>query len=296
MSTEHDPSAAADGSVTGSAGPVDPVNGGPWRSDSPEELMRRDGSAAGNLVDRPDAEPRVQLQRRQELEHRLKQNPTDREAFLELGRIYRAEQRPADARRILQQATEIFADDAELIWEREEAALARSLQQLREVIDLTRRLDTPETQRELERSHSDWAARRIEVCRARLQRDASLVHLRIPLAEALYDAGRYDEALETVEPMLENDQHSPAAFLIRGRCSLERKQELEAMAALRAASLRRAVVAPLPTRIAALRFLCETAERLGLTLTLTQYRGFLAQAEQELAAKHPSHPSSENGL
>ena len=56
-----------------------------------------------------------------------------------------------------------------------------------------------------------------------------------------------------------------------------------AMASLRAASLRRSVVAPVRVRVAALRLLCGTADRLGVTLTLAQYRQHLEKAEQELA-------------
>ena len=55
------------------------------------------------------------------------------------------------------------------------------------------------------------------------------------------------------------------------------------MVALRAVALRRAVVAPLKTRIVALKLLCETAEKVGVTLTLAKYQQHLSQAEGELA-------------
>ena len=55
------------------------------------------------------------------------------------------------------------------------------------------------------------------------------------------------------------------------------------MVALRAVAFRRAVVAPLKTRIIALQLLCETAEKIGVGLTLAKYRQHLSQAEQELA-------------
>ena len=55
------------------------------------------------------------------------------------------------------------------------------------------------------------------------------------------------------------------------------------MVALRAVALRRAVVAPLKTRIVALKLLCETAEKVGVALTLAKYKQHLAQAERELA-------------
>jgi tetratricopeptide (TPR) repeat protein len=225
----------------------------------------------------------VRLERRQELEHHLKSSPTDLDAFMELGRIYRAENRPADARRVFQQALQVFPDEAQLLWEHEEAVLARSLQQLREVTDVAKRLDTAESDRELKRCQNDWACRRMDVCRARLARDPSLTHLRVAMAEAMYDAGLYEGAMEEVKPVLDHDELSPTAYLIQGRCQLETGKEIEAMASLRAAAMRRAVVAPLRVRVAALRLLCETAERLGVTLTLAQYRHHLEKAEQQAA-------------
>ena len=88
----------------------------------------------------PKERPKLQLERRQELEHHLKHSPADLGAFLELGRIYRAENRPVDARRVFQQAVSIFPDDLELRWEHEESILSRSLQQLKEVTELSHRL------------------------------------------------------------------------------------------------------------------------------------------------------------
>jgi hypothetical protein len=57
------------------------------------------------------------------------------------------------------------------------------------------------------------------------------------------------------------------------------------MVALRAVALRRAVVAPLKTQLIALKLLCETAEKIGLALTLAKYKQHLAEAERELAQR-----------
>ncbi|MFK8112324.1 MAG: tetratricopeptide repeat protein [Rubripirellula sp.] len=272
---------------------INPMEGGVWRPVRPDELLRKSVPESQDLDDaEPEVEashkpPKLRLERRQELEHHLKQSPTDLEAFMELGRIYRADNRPIDAKRVFQQAIQIFPEEQELLWEYEEAILSRSLQQLREVTDLVQRLDTVESERELKRCQDDWACRRMEICRARLTRDPSLVHLRVALGEALYDAGMYEAAIDQLEPILENEELSSAAYLISGRCLLAMSKDVEAMAALRAASLRRSVVAPVKTRVLALRLLCETAERMGLALTLTNYREHLHLAEQELAKQVP---------
>lgn len=223
----------------------------------------------------------VRLERRQELEQRLKDSPTDRDGYLELALIYRTEERPIDAKRILQQATKIFPDDEQLLWELEEANLARSVQQYRSVKEVADKVQTKEAYRELERSKSDWAGRRMEVCRARLKRDPKKVQLRLTLGEALMDAGMYEGAVEELEQAVQYDELAAHSNLLLGKCYLAMKKDLQAMKSLRACALRRAVVAPLGTRIAALRLLCDTANRLGLDLTLNQYRQQLHAAEQE---------------
>ena len=238
------------------------------------------------------AETRVKPQRRQELEHQLKACPTDRDAYLELASIYRAESRPLQAKRVLGQAHDLFPDDLTILWEYEEATLSRSLQQYREFADLAKRLETAEAEREVQRSANDWAMRRVDVCEARLRRDPTLRHLHLARAEALLDLGRYEDAITEVSSVMNVNEHSPQAHLILGRALLASGKDAAAMTALRAASLRRAVVAPVRVRVAALRLLCETAERLGVELTLSRYREHLHQAEKELANLSTSQPDS----
>ncbi|MGI9474429.1 MAG: tetratricopeptide repeat protein [Rubripirellula sp.] len=292
MSSADEPTAASDVTATGSTGAnpgaaeTNPMGGGRWRQVRVEALtskpfdLVKESTEPAKPSDQP--KPKLRLERRQELEHHLKESPTDLDAFMELGRIYRTDNRPLDAKRIYQQAIQIFPDEQDLLWEYEEAILSRSLQQLREVSELAQRLDTLETERELKRSQDDWACRRMEVCRARIGRDPSLTHLRVALAESMFDAGMFEGAIEELEQVFDNDELSPTAFLIQGRCLLAMGKDVEAMASLRATALRRSVVAPLRTRIAALRLLCETADRLGVSLTLATYRQHLEQAEQEL--------------
>ena len=262
---------------------------GHWIQVRPEDLSRIPIETPDHALEVPEAqavdEPKVELSRRQALEQRLKASPTDLDAFMELARIYRAQNRPNDARRILEQAIQIFPEEPTVVWECEEAILARSLQQLREVTDLSQRLKTADAHRELKRAKDDWAHRRTDVCRARLNRDPSLNHLRIVLAESLLDSGMYDAAIEELEPVLDIDELSPTAYLIQGRCQLAMGKDLDAMSSLRAAAGRRSVVAPVRLRIAALRLLCETAEKLGVSLSLRQYQQHLQMAEQELAKK-----------
>ena len=171
-----------------------------------------DPQSAPNSTD-AEEQSKLKIQRRQHLEHHLRSSPTDLDAFMELAAIYRADDRPIEAKRILEQAKKIFPDDEKVLWEYEEAVLARSMQQLREVSDLDQRLQTAESNLELSRSLSDWANRRIDVCKARLKRDPSLVHLRLVMAEAMLDAEqrRADELPEIPTVTRINRQTTKAA-------------------------------------------------------------------------------------
>ncbi|MEM9828605.1 MAG: tetratricopeptide repeat protein [Planctomycetota bacterium] len=246
--------------------------------------MTRDG--ASNPVDaaspggstRPD--PARIVQRQQSLEHHLRGNPTDLDAFRELAAIYRDQDRPIEARRVLKQALEVFPEDADLLWEYEESVLARSLQLFREVRDLASRLQTPETDRELRRATQDWAMRRIEVCRARLTREPTKVHLNVQLGEAHYDAEEYTQAIEVLSRVVDQHAWAPAAYLMIGKCHAALGHDAEAMAALRACALRRAVPAPPRIRSIALQLLVDNAERLGIPKTAEHYRAALQDAQQ----------------
>jgi len=251
----------------------------------PDELLRR------NVTDTATepAPPKVNLQRQQELERYLKPKPADVEAYLELAEIYRRAVRPIEARRTLKKGLEIHPDEPQLIWQLEEANLAQSIYQLREVTELARRLGTGEAQRELERAIIDWAARRVEVCEARLKRDPANLQLRVLLSEALKDMGRFEEAIEEADVASESDALAPTAHLIRGQCFQALNEMRKALQAYRAAAFRRAVPAPPRIRCLAMRAAMELAETLGLPQSYARYeRSYkIATAELERQAAAP---------
>lgn len=259
-----------------------PLDGGRWRPVSPEELLRKNVGDTDESEDQKERRVAVQLERRQKLEQKLKSNPTDLDGFLELAAIYRSEERPLEAKRLLKQAQQIFPDNLDVRFQHEEAMLARSLQQLREVTDLASRLRNVDADRELVRSQHDWACRRIDVCKARLSRDPSQLSLHLSLAEAKFDAELFEESYAEAGKLLKHDQFAPQAHFIRARCLLALNKELPAMKELRAVSLRRAVVAPAKLRIASLKMLWELAEKLELEETGSHYQAQLNAIEASL--------------
>ena len=225
------------------------------------------------------------VQRRQQLEHFIRDCPADTDVYLELAAIYRQQDRPVEAMRVLKKGLEVQPDEPRLLWECEEASLARSLRQLREVAELDRRLATPEVQRELERSQTDWACRRIEVCRARLTRHPDQPQLRVVLAEALRDIGQFEEAIREAEAAAQHEPVAPQALLIQGQCLQAIGRLLPALAAYRAAALRRSVPAPQRVRRIAMRSAMDVAERLGLNLSAARYRRAWESAAEHQEAK-----------
>lgn len=234
-----------------------------------------------------DSQP-VSVQRQQELERYLQPKPSDLAAYLELAEIYRKQNRPVEARRTLTKALEVHPDEPQIVWQLEEASLAASMQQLQQVAELAQRLGTPEAQRELERAQTDWACRRVDVCKARLGRDPSNVGLRIVIAESLKELGRFDEALREAEAATENIQHAPAAHLIRGQCFQATNKLAEALVAYRAAAMRKACPAPPKVRVVAMHAAVDLATTLGFTQTKKLYMHHLQLAETASAAEGKS--------
>lgn len=248
------------------------------------------GAASEPVRRVPAPHDRALPDRRQQLEQRIREHTVEVDLYLELAAIYRAEDRPLEAKRVLNQAMQLN-DDPRVLWHYEEAVLARSLQQLREVTQLAARLNTPEVQRELERAQTDWANRRLEVCRARLVREPDKHQYRLVMAEAYADLGLHEQACEALTPCFEFDAYAPAARLMQGKCLSALADDLGALAAYRAAALRRTLHVPPKIRIAAMRAACEIAHRLGLTLSLQRYHHALEIAEAELADEQAAQPA-----
>lgn len=242
----------------------------PESSAGPESSAVHDDAAAAEVH-----------RRRQELEQKLKLCPTDRDSFLELASLYRNDGLPLHATRVLKQAHELFPDDQTVLWEWEEAQLARSLQQLGVMRQMAEETRSAALLQDVERSEVDWANCRFRICSARLQRTPDQPFLRLVLGEALYDLERYDDAIAELEPLADSDKHSPAAFLLMGRCHLVSSRDADAMRCLRQASMRRGVVGSPKIRIAALKLLIDLADRHGLTATTPIYQQLLQSLQTD---------------
>ena len=152
--------------------------------------------------------------------------------------------------------------------------------------DLHSRHPTPEAAADLERAQLEWALRRCDVVRQRIERDPEATDLNITLAEAMYEMGKYEDAIEILEPALDHPEESAKAYLMQGLCLQSTNQELAALAAFRAASLRRSVEAPSNIKLSALRHAADLSKKLGLTATCKRYlRGIIQLSPADEVAK-----------
>lgn len=225
------------------------------------------------------------VQRRQSLEHSIRDAPADVQPYLELARIHRALDKPSDAQKVLEKAVRVASEDPAVLWELEEAELARSLQRLKELKELHDKHPTPDVTSDLERAQVEWALRRIEVCRNRLQRDPTQKKLCVVLAEAMYEMGKFDEAIAALEPALGDPNESCKAYLLRGLCQQSTNHPLDALSSFRAAALRRATQPTAQVKLSALRHAADLSQRLGLHATCKRYlRGIIQLNPEDQAA------------
>lgn len=256
-----------------------PLEAEVWRPASPEELLRRQATPEGT----EPSVPAVNIERRQELERMVRNMPAALEPYLELAAIYHRLERFYDAQRVLEKARTHHAENTELLWQLEETQLARALQRLGEVRRLVQSTRAPQARDELERCQVEWAVRRAEVCRARLARDADRPNLWVKLGEAERDLGHLDAALEACARVLDHPEHGAAAALVTAQCHALRGNDLEALAAYRAAGMRRSRTAAPAVRLAAMRGAAALAARRGLVASGLRY----AAAWHELAPEDP---------
>src|SRR5690606_37479051 len=131
----------------------------------------------------------------------------------------------------------------------------------------------------------------LDVCRARLAREPDKHQYRLGMAEAFSDLGLHEQACEALTPCFAFDAYVPAARLLQGKCLSALADDLGALAAYRAAALRRTLHVPPKIRVDAMRAASEIAQRLGLTLSQQRYEHALELAEAELAEEQAAQPA-----
>jgi tetratricopeptide (TPR) repeat protein len=228
----------------------------------------------------------VRLERFQELEQTLRNNPVMADPYIELARIYLNQGRWVDAKRVLDRAAELFSSNEDVLWLREEAQLARSLQLLSHAEAEHRAADNVLTEKELVRSRLDLNAVRERVCRARLARHPDRLELTIPLAEALEGLERSEEAIDYLDKAIAEPELRSAASYKLGEIHERAGRVTQALSAYRRAALFRIPPASDATRLAALARAAELALRHRMLDSAARYVEML----QTLEPQNPRWP------
>ncbi len=179
----------------------------------------------------------VTLQRFQELELAIKNNPIHVDPYIELGRIYLKNRRWQDAKRILDRAALQFNKNDEVLTLREDALLGRSLELYNEAEAAYEAEPTVLTQEPLQSSKIELNALRERICRARLERHPDRVELLVPLAVALENLGSVDEAIKCLRQAAAAPSLRAAASLQLGYLYTRSRRIPEALSSFRRAAM-----------------------------------------------------------
>lgn len=179
----------------------------------------------------------VALQRFQELELTIKNNPINVDPYLELGRIYIKNRRWNDAKRVLDRAAQQFSKNDEVLTLREDAQLGRSLELYNEAEAAYKAEPTVLTQEPLQSSKIELNALRERICRSRLERYPERLELLVPLAIALENLGNVDEAIKCLRQAAEIPNLRATASLQLGYLYTRSRRIPEALSSFRRAAL-----------------------------------------------------------
>lgn len=223
----------------------------------------------------------IRLERFQELEQTLRNNPVMSDPYMELARIYLHQERWLDAKRVLDVAAELFAHDEAVLHLREEAQLARSLQLLSYAEADYKRHGNELTEKELHRSRLDLNAVREKVCRARLIRHPEQLELTIPLAEALEGLDRSEEAIDYLQKAALDPDLRAAASLKLGNILEKAGRATDALSAYRRAALFRMPPPSEQVKIAALGHAAALALSHRMLDSAARYVSMLRELEPQ---------------
>jgi tetratricopeptide (TPR) repeat protein len=221
------------------------------------------------------------LERFQALEHIIRDSPLTVEPYIELAKIYLQNKRWTDARRVLDAAVEKFPEDEDANFLREEAQIARSLQLFGEAQQQFTDEPTELTEQALNRCRIELNGLRERVCKARLARHPAQEELYLPLASALTNQGRVEEAVAYLAKAIANPQLRAPAALQLGQTLEAIHRVPEALQAYRRAALYRVPPPSREIKLQALTAAANLAEKAQLIDSARRYLKLLIQLQPD---------------
>jgi uncharacterized protein HemY len=144
----------------------------------------------------PDRRGQIPLQRFQELEQDIRNNPATAEPYVELGQIYVGQERWGDAKRVLESGVVACPDHEPLLVLREDLLLQQANQLLDQAKTIYAQDPTEQHKYDLEQADVNFANERIRVCRDRYRRHPEQKEILITWAIALRQLARIEDAIE----------------------------------------------------------------------------------------------------
>ncbi|MEZ6088143.1 MAG: hypothetical protein R3C05_09000 [Pirellulaceae bacterium] len=214
------------------------------------------------------------VQRRQQLEHCIRDAPADVQPYLELASIHRALDNPFEAQKVLEKATRIASDNLDVLWNWKKRSWLAVCSDYS-----TRSNCTTGTHSRGNRRLGTRTERLGDAPRGRLSQPPATrsesTKFACCLGRGTLRIGNFDEAASILQPRRRPANRLQGQF---GAACVCRQPDIpEALAAFRAASLRRAFTAPAEIRLTALRHAADLSLRFGLTATCRRYlRGIIS--------------------
>jgi tetratricopeptide (TPR) repeat protein len=231
-------------------------------------LLRRpsaDPLASGSSARQPTepTQPRVELQRYQELEQAIRHTPADPMPYLELAEIYFEQQRWRDALRVLDSGVANQPDHDGLLSLHEEARHQVAKGELMAAQLQAKEHPTEENVQHAVRAEVSYANTRISVCASRLERHPEQTELLLPLASAHCQLGQMEEAFQRLQQAEKIAELRGNARFQLGRILQQRGDYLDALSAYRRAAIARNPLSPHDVRCKALDAAAQLAESQG---------------------------------
>lgn len=249
---------------------------------TPDDLLIRetppDDLRWGTSPDSPDTVvTTVSLQRFQELELAIKNNPIHVDPYIELAQIYLKNRRWNDAKRVLDRAAQQFTKNEDVITLREDAQLGRSLELYNEAEAAYKSEPTVLTQEPLHSSKLELNSLRERICRVRLERHPDRLELLVPLAVALENLGSVEEAIKCLRQASAQPRLRATASLHLGYLYTRARRIPDALSSFRRAALFRVPPPSEATKREALSAAADLSQRHGLIDSARRYVKLLVE-------------------
>ncbi len=212
----------------------------------------------------PSRQTPIPLERFQHLEQEIRNSPANSQPYVELGQIYLNQERWNDAKRVLESGVQMCPECEPLVLMREELLLHQANQLLVHAKTTLAQDHSDENKYALEQAEVNYANERIRICRDRYTRHPEQKELLINWAIGLRQLGRSEEAIELLTRAAQEPELRARASLQLGMCFQTLSRPLDALAALRKASMFRAPPPEPKIRQRALELALDLAEESSL--------------------------------